>query len=124
MEKFSVGQLYIGKSKLNLTRDNYSLAKDKLIKHTFEEVQVTGKPYPDFYIDGFFFPKENNRFEIHKSGPHRLLVTGIPLSVFKVNDFINKDPKPIWRSYYQDQKRGYLFQIIEKPVNSNKLTTS
>lgn len=107
-----VKDLYIGKSKLKFNFEGHTIRPKT-------PVGLLGVPYhkldkyptyPDYIIHGNF--DGNNTFNINMSeNCHRLLITGIPkwaktLDWYRVNG-------TIWSSYYEDNYRGYLFQILD-----------
>lgn len=73
--------------------------------------------FPDYAITGYFqgSPEdtyESKLFTIDPKGPHRLYVTGISKKIkddpnFRLNN-------PLWVGYWEDNRIGYLFQIIDK----------
>lgn len=110
MDKYLVGKQYIGKSKLNILKEGKALDKDTMIRNICQVTSPDNKVV-DYFVYGSFKDKEQE-FDIKGNG-HLLMITGVPLSIYDVNRFKWKNPKPIWSSFYQDQVRGYLFQIIE-----------
>lgn len=104
-----VKDLYIGKSKLEFRFNDQILEPETV-------VDFIGVPYPklkeyptlpDYIIIGNL---QGNIFNI-KTGYniHYLLITGIPKGVKTLDWYRVKDS--IWSSYYEDNYRGYLFQV-------------
>lgn len=115
----SVGNLYIGKSKLSFIKNGNYLPSSTLVKDVlFKNPSSGGQPYtmmtPEYYVDGLFDTIDDNFFFLDGTPVHRLYISAIPLSVEDVNDYKIIFPTPIWTSYYEDSVRGYLFQIIKK----------
>ena len=111
-----VKDLYIGKSKLTFK------VNDKIIPDThtigqffFRAAMIPIKNSPDYGTFGNFWIHDNQgTFEITLFHPeHKIYVTGVPkgevLDNFRLED-------TVWSSYYEDDMRGYLFQIIPSNV--------
>lgn len=113
-----VSDLYIGKSKISFQVNDKCLPKETPVK---EILLPTGfkDNLPDYgtignlwqTLDGDKFPLT---FEVTPLHPdHKIFVTGIPkgaiLDDFRLNGVI-------WSSYYEDNIRGYLFQVIPYEV--------
>lgn len=113
----SVGNLYIGKSKLSFIKNGNYLPSSTLVKDVLVKSSSGDQPYtmttPEYYVDGLFDTIEDNFFFLDGTPAHRLYISAIPLSVEDVNDYKIVFPTPIWTSYYEDSVRGYLFQIIK-----------
>lgn len=119
MNPRKVSQQYVTKSKLTLKYTskggNYEIEPDVEIGNVAQRLYMPGcdKHLPDFYIRGTFNPK-NRSFELTYDQlgffPHALYITGVPSGHLDLDDFKLRDN--IWSSYYEDEKGGYLFQIL------------
>lgn len=118
-----VGNQYIGKSKLTFTRKGETLSKETLIgelANIFKDWQgipmaIQNEKAPNYFIEGHF-SSDTNSWELEPEeslDTQRLYITGIPkdldLEEFKIGD-------ALWSSYYEDNYRGYLFQIAPKGI--------
>lgn len=102
-----ISQLYIGKSRLTLLCNGRELPQTTLI---MDAMQPTGYSFnlPDYCTFGNF-SLDTREFEITPMMPrHRLFVTGIPKNEILDNFRLQE---VIWSSYYEDNIKGYLFQI-------------
>lgn len=107
-----IKDLYIGKSKLNLVLNNLILEPTEVFGNCLCPTGFTGN-MPDYGNYGKF-KSQYHTFIITPVKPeHKIYVTGIPkgsvLDNFRLEDLV-------WSSYYEDDRRGYLFQVI--PVNN------
>lgn len=99
-----------------LDLDNFTLEEvfTPLSLHNIAEFKLYS---PDYAITGYFqgSPEdiyESKLFTIDPNGPHILYVTGMSKKIkddpnFRLND-------PLWVGYWEDNRIGYLFQIIDK----------
>lgn len=113
---------YIGKGKLTIIKDHLIVDGTTKIGDIAYPVVILYKnvdnlKWPDYYLMGFYIsPTEDdpaNIFQIVKPWiecTHYLYITGIPKSAKSLNPFRLQDC--IWSSYYEDDRHGYLFQII------------
>lgn len=121
-----VKDLYISKSKLREIRVNgkimssNTLVKDVALPTTF------GNTLPDYgtigtlcNIMGFGIPDNSFIFEVDPKGDHKLFITGIPKDALSLKAF--KLKHTIWSSYYEDDKRGYLFQVLPYEIKRLEL---
>lgn len=104
-----VGNLYIGKSNIIINLNDKVVPKTCLVKDILRPTGFTGN-MPDYGIKGNFNPVEGY-FEVTLINPkHTLFITGIPkvepLDFFRIQ-------RVFFSSYYEDEKRGYLFQITD-----------
>lgn len=110
-----VKDLYIGKSKLTFRANDTDIPDIMTIGKLFYLVNPNteqGRNLPDYGTIGNFWTDDNNQgiFEITFLHPDRkIYVTGIPKG--EVLDNFRLEGT-IWSSYYEDDYRGYLFQII------------
>lgn len=119
MNPRKVSQQYVTKSKLTLKYTskggNYEIEPYVEIGNVAQRLYMPGcdKHLPDFYIRGTFNPKKRS-FELTYDQlgffPHALYITGVPSGHLDLDDFKLRDN--IWSSYYEDEKGGYLFQIL------------
>lgn len=73
---------------------------------------------PDFYITGFFRKINkgmSHEFIISRKGPQVLFITGIPKSVSNIQ--VYKFKNLLFSSYYEDEVKGCLFQILNKATS-------
>lgn len=113
---------YIGKGKLTLIKDHLLVDGTTKIGDIAYPVVILDKDidnskWPDYYLMGFYItPTEDdpaNMFQIVKPWiecTHYLYITGIPKSAKSLDPFRLQDC--IWSSYYEDDRHGFLFQII------------
>lgn len=110
---------YIGKSKLTFTRKGEVLRPETLIGELAKDfTDWQGIPMgshiykaPDYFIEGHFFP-DTNSWELEPEESldiQRLYITGIHKDFPNLDEF--KIGDAFWSSYYEDNYRGYLFQI-------------
>lgn len=110
---------YIGKSKIDFTFNGKLMDGKNLIGDIALPLMVNDMPltmmdthYPDYFIIGDItdistmelVPKDDKY-------SHILFITGIPKSAKRLDDYKLKNI--IWSSYYEDNYRGYLFQIVK-----------
>ena len=105
-----VKDLYIGKSKLNIRFQNQIIEPETIVDslgvpyHKLKEYPT----FPDYVVIGNF--DGNDIFNIQVGEiPHMLLITGIPKGAKTFDWYRVKEA--IWSSYYEDNYRGYLFQV-------------
>lgn len=119
MNPRKVSQQYVTKSKLTLKYiskgGNYEIESDVEIGNVAQRLYMPGcdKHLPDFYIRGTFnYRKRTFELTYDQLGffPHALYITGVPAGHLDLDDFKLRDC--IWSSYYEDEKGGYLFQIL------------
>ena len=95
-----VKDLYIGKSKLIIKCNQKELPQTTLVMDVLRPTGFTGNLLA------------TGEFEITPMMPkHRLYVTGIPKGAILDNFRIRR---VYWSSYYEDNIRGYLFQITDE----------
>lgn len=105
-----VKDLYIGKSKLTIECNQREIPQTALIQDVLQPTGFTGN-MPDYCTLGNF---KEDKFEITPVMPkHRLFVTGIPKGAILDNFRIRRT---YWSSYYEDDIRGYLFQITDEEI--------
>lgn len=104
-----VKDLYIGKSKLIIKCNQRELPQTTLVMDVLQPTGFTGN-MPDYGAYGNLLT--TGEFEITPMMPkHRLYVTGIPKGAILDNFRIRR---VYWSSYYEDDIRGYLFQITDE----------
>lgn len=107
-----VKDLYIGKSKLLIQVNDKTVEDTTLIGKILLPTGYQGN-MPDYGTHGTLWeelPGGKKSFEITPHHPdHKLYVTGIPKGAILDNFRLQGS---IWSSYYEDDIRGYLFQII------------
>lgn len=109
-----VKNLYIGKSKLIFEANHVTLPDTHTIGKLFFPTKWEGS-LPDYGTMGTLWeelPNIKNKpiFEITPFNPeHKIYVTGIPKGAI-LDNFRIKDT--LWSSYYEDNIRGYLFQVV------------
>lgn len=104
-----VKDLYIGKSKLIIKCNQRELPQITLVRDVLQPTGFTGN-MPDYGTYGNLLT--TGEFEITPMMPkHRLYVTGIPKGAILDNFRIRR---VYWSSYYEDDIRGYLFQITDE----------
>lgn len=105
-----VKDLYVGKSKLNIRFQGQAIKPETVI-------DILGVPYPklkkyptypDYVIIGNFDGKDIFDIKLGTNN-HALLITGIPKGAKTLDWYRVKEA--IWSSYYEDNYRGYLFQV-------------
>ena len=113
---------YIGKGKLAIIKDNLFVDGTTKIGDIAYPVvildnDIDNLKWPDYYLMGFYInPTEEdpaNIFQIVEPWiecTHYLYITGIPKSAKSLEPFRLQDC--IWSSYYEDNRHGFLFQII------------
>ena len=111
---------YIGKSKLTFTKNGEALSNLTLIGEigkTFadfegKQISLLDSRLPDCFIQGHF-SSDDNSMEVNPSeyiNTQRLYITGIPKDALDLEPYRLKGV--IWSSYYEDNYRGYLFQMV------------
>ena len=116
-----VRQQYIGKTKLKFDLEGTILPDHVKLDNLGYPIIIPGpyRHYPDWVIFGYFDP--NNlifkRVGLEKRKRENLYITGIPKGAPSIDPW--KLDKVIWSSYYEDDYRGYLFQILNsnEPLN-------
>lgn len=105
-----VKNLYIGKSKLIFEANDCIIPDVTEIGEIFFITGWDGN-LPDYGTIGNLWVYNNQgTFEITFKRPdHKIFVTGIPKGAI-LDNFRLKET--IWSSYYEDNQRGYLFQIV------------
>lgn len=105
-----VKDLYIGKSKLLIQVNDKTVEDTTLIGKILLPTGYQGN-MPDYGTMGSLWIHNNQgTFEITWKRPdHKLYVTGIPKGAILDNFRLQGS---VWSSYYEDDIRGYLFQII------------
>lgn len=109
-------KLYLSKSRI-IFKDEFG---DKL--DNSEEIGDYAIPIlhndnltPDFLLRGYFRNIDKhvrNEFILSRKGPHIVLVTGIPKNVQDLEIF--KFKGSLYTSYYKDEVKGALFQVLPK----------
>lgn len=117
-----VKNLYIGKSKLIFEINGKGeLSDTNTIGDTFFITNWEGN-LPDYVVMGNFWeplPGDKGIFEItHNIPNHKMYVTGIPKGAILDNFRLEKT---VWSSYYEDNQRGYFFQIVPFSIYIPKL---
>ena len=114
---------YIGKGKLTLIKDHHYIDGTTKIGDIAYPVVILDKcqdnlKWPDYYLMGFYMDPTDedpaNIFQVVKPWiecTHYLYITGIPKSAKSLNPF--RLHGCIWSSYYEDDKHGFLFQIVK-----------
>lgn len=106
-----VKDLYIGKSKLTIKCNGREIPQTTLLQDIMQPTSFMGR-MPDYGTYGNLLA--NGEFEITLKFPrHRLFVTGVPKSEVLDNYRITRT---YWSSYYEDDIRGYLFQITDMTI--------
>lgn len=100
----SIKTLYIGKSKLAFDDCGANTQIGKLAKET----GLSHRNMPDLCIEGKLHCSQS-LFMTEITPEHILYITGVPLKAKSLNPYRLQDC--LWSSYYQDNYRGYLFQI-------------
>lgn len=108
----NIKTLYLGKSKLAV--DNHG--SDTLLGSVAKETTFRNPMLPDLVISGKFLSNKG-LFVTNENQEHYLYITGVPKDTKCLDYFRLKGC--IWSSYYQDDHRGYLFQILR--INQNVL---
>jgi len=102
-----VKDLYIGKSKLSFFSNQREIPSTTLVQDVLQPTGFTGN-MPDYVTYGNY---RDGKFEITPMMPkHQLYITGIPKGAILDNFRIQR---VYWSSYYEDDIRGYLFQITD-----------
>lgn len=102
-----VKDLYIGKSKLQFFCDQKELKPTTLVLEVLKPTGYLGN-MPDYGTYGNY---QEGKFEITSLKPkHQIYVTGIPKGAILDNFRLQRT---FWSSYYEDDLRGYLFQVID-----------
>lgn len=112
MFKEILKDLYIGKSQLIIKCNQKEIPQTAKV---MDVLQPTGYSYnmPDYGTYGNFNPA-TKEFEITPMMPrYALFVTGIPLGGILDNFRLQR---VYWSSYYEDNIRGYLFQITDPGI--------
>lgn len=105
-----VKDLYIGKSKLVIGFNQKEIPQTTLVQDVLQNTGFTGN-MPDYGTCGNF---KDGRFEITPMMPkHYLFITGVPKGAILDNFRIQRT---YWSSYYEDEVRGYLFQITDSSI--------
>lgn len=114
---------YIGKSKLIIVQNEKVVPPQTLMGDISLPIIKKNKYQPDLVIIGSYHKGIINLTPdvLEKMNLVKLVVTGIPKRV-PLDDY--KLPFVIWESYYEDDHRGLLFQIIpnDKPLEFIKNT--
>lgn len=109
-------KLYLSKSKI-VFKDEFGkpLNFDEEIGDYAVPIIHNDDYCPDFYITGFLRKVNNGmsyEFIISRKGPQVLFITGIPKTLDNIQIFKFKYLK--FSSYYEDDIKGCLFQILDK----------
>lgn len=105
-----VKDLYIGKSKLTIECNQKEIPQTTLIQDVLQNTGFTGN-MPDYGTYGNF---KDGKFEITPIMPkHCLFITGVPKGAILDNFRVRRT---YWSSYYEDDVRGYLFQITDESI--------
>lgn len=115
-----VGNQYVGKAKIDFTVDGKIIDGKNLIGDIGVLLEVNDKPlvnldpyFPDYFITGQvsdISTMELNPKDLRKT--KILYITGIPKQAPNIEDYFLKNV--IWSSYYEDNYRGYLFQMVNQ----------
>lgn len=105
-----VKDVYIGKSQLGIWVNEKRVPKETLVKDIALPT-LLGNKLPDYGIIGNFTQWE---FEVNSGGNYKLFITGIPKKTYDLDLYRLK--RRLWSSYYEDDKRGYLFQVLPYDV--------
>lgn len=115
-----VKDVYIGKSQLGIWVNGKRVPKETLVKDIALPT-LLGNKLPDYgtigtlcNIMGFGIPDNSFIFEVDPKGDHKLFITGIPKKTYDLDLYRLKGR--LWSSYYEDDKRGYLFQVLPYDV--------
>lgn len=106
-----VKDVYIGKSHLEIWVNDKQMPKETLVKDILLPT-LLGNKLPDFGTIGTFYPVW--KFDVNPKGNHKLFITGIPKKTYDLDSYRLKGR--LWSSYYEDDRRGYLFQILPYDV--------
>lgn len=119
MFKYAVDTLPLEFTGLNFRdSDGYNIAPETLVSEIMEPVCRDGNPFlPDYGIRGFFHNRGiagESIFQIDPRGLYLLYVTGKPhIEDYPEDDrFKFHDSDSLWSHYWEDNKVGYLIQII------------
>jgi hypothetical protein len=105
-----VKDLYIGKSKLTIECNQKEIPQTTLVQDILQNTGFTGN-MPDYGTYGNF---KDGKFEITPMMPkHCLFITGVPKGAILDNFRVRRT---YWSSYYEDDVRGYLFQITDESI--------
>ena len=101
---------FIGISLLGIWVYGIRVHKETLVKDIALPT-LLGNKLPDYGTIGNFTQWE---FEVNPGGNHKLFITGIPKKTYDLDLYRLKGR--LWSSYYEDDKRGYLFQVLPYDV--------
>lgn len=103
-----IKDLYIGKSKMDFIANGKALESTVVFDNILLPTGYSEKlKLPDYGNIGIF--TEDNFIVTPLHSTHWFLVTGIPKNEILDNFRLEG---VIWSSYYEDSRRGYLFQIL------------
>lgn len=105
MYKDRVKTLYSGKSKLAIDDHGANIPLGSLATDT----NFNNEFLPDLVISGKLFG-DKSLFLTEVIPEHNLFITGIPKNIPSLDPYRLKGC--LWSSYYQDDFRGYLFQVL------------
>lgn len=119
-------KLYLSKSKM-VFKDEFGtpLNFDEEIGDYSVPIIHNDNYCPDFYITGFLRKVNNGmsfEFIISRKGPQILFITGIPNSSSNVT--IYKFKNTLFTSYYKDDVKGCLFQVLNKNITYQGISKS
>lgn len=115
-----VKNTYIGKSQLNFIYQGNEISGESTIEAIGYPLLIPGGSHylPDWFIPGYLNPVNNTFTRVTYEKSHRvnLYITGIPKGVASLDPW--RLNHKLWSSYYEDDYRGYLFQILpsNKPL--------
>ena len=126
-----VGNQYVGKAKIDFTFNGKIIDCKSLIKDIgipFQDsngVHFTNlvPNFPDYFILGEVSDISTMKLDYGDLRKTKILyITGIPKQAPSLDDYKLKNV--LWSSYYEDEYRGYLFQLISSSslveLNSSK----
>lgn len=105
-----IKSLYIGKSKLNLRNWEGPLDQYLTLGRVFDETGFNDPYLPDLIKNGKFDPYDDTFWVDKCFHDNNLYITGIPKNTVSLDPYRLKGC--LWSSYYEDNYRGYLFQIL------------
>lgn len=107
----NLNKLYIGKSKLTFNTNGRELPPETMVMDVFQPTGMGGR-LPNLGTIGVFYP-ETSKFLITPVWANKhIYLTGIPLGEPLDRYRLHES---VWSSYYEDEYRGYFFQIL--PIN-------
>lgn len=112
-----VSTLTVDKSGIDIVLNSEPIQGSPLMEDIGIDCHVYNNPYiPDYVVTGYWLKSDTQpSFLVNPDGPHLLYVTGIPKEITNERERDKfRFPDRLHISYWEDNKLGYLFQVISR----------